>query len=718
MQEPHSKHTASSRPPDPRDFRIIDSSKIDLRVMAQYDNLVEGQQNKQDLESSTFNVRMSQKGSPARMKKAELLQYAREIRTVLRSWEREEWVSAISPEDKTKFTIVNFTKTPDGWDGLALHQGRFKASEKIFVSRIDDFGLTIKPLSSKKSLVSLIMQGLSLEQVAESLVNLAKERNLPFKKLDIPEALKAKADVSEPPSVDGKIDKDLLEDFIVPVQSPSCYLRELGTRKPDSRKRSYSVVPVCKEYTKERGEGGWLINTKDTATRTLAALSLKGPGRWLANKVGIFKQPEYFSTYISSSAYGEPRVFSCWTFKDYAKAFPVDLLFTQLEAFSDEYDELRYHVPGFDLVLRAGELDIKKGYDSEFFLEDEISSKVLKSIASCDSASDKLATFISELSEINESFTTSGPTEESLVFKTDFISRVTEHKKVLYLKPMDKAQGMGIIKVRPLDDGTFCIESNCERTCESLRLFKAGFGHFIKDIPQYVKKALRPWIEFLRRPLSVKDTKGDYTSRILNAEELATFLSEKISGNWIAEEEIPIERIDGARIEFRFYFTPEATNGRYILSGHNAKASSAKVAGNISTFGYGLETFKTIRQLITQRSPELQEEELDKATNEMAQKLFNEAELFLEHFLNSAGRLKSMTLGAKESFEHLNASMGLDIAPVWSEELKSFEWYLVELNACSGDTTRPGTHALESTDPYRGVFVRDRSFLRRELISP
>ncbi|NMC62745.1 MAG: hypothetical protein GYA55_06195 [SAR324 cluster bacterium] len=154
----------------------------------------------------------------------------------------------------------------------------------------------------------------------------------------------------------------------------------------------------------------------------------------------------------------------------------------------------------------------------------------------------------------------------------------------------------------------------------------------------------------------------------------------------IIEREIPFELCNGARVEFRVICQADETDEVPHVVAHYCKESTDPVAANISISGRGTASMEVLKELVKQHHSPTQN-----ADNYM-QQIEKSVNRFAKHYFEQKG-LKSFAV---------------DLVPVWNNEKKELEFWLLEVK------DRFGFTGLWTVDPKLAEEVEKRLSMRRQ----
>ena len=154
----------------------------------------------------------------------------------------------------------------------------------------------------------------------------------------------------------------------------------------------------------------------------------------------------------------------------------------------------------------------------------------------------------------------------------------------------------------------------------------------------------------------------------------------------IIEKEIPYERLNGARVEFRDICQIAEGTDEPSVTARYCKESTDPVAANISISGRGSASEDVLRGLVAQRYNHLTLDQQDNLVDEYQQQMDQSVSTFAKHYYKARGY----------------ASFAVDRVPVWNQEEGKLEFWLLEVQDVFGYS------GLWKVDPEAAQAVSDR----------
>lgn len=233
-----------------------------------------------------------------------------------------------------------------------------------------------------------------------------------------------------------------------------------------------------------------------------------------------------------------------------------------------------------------------------------------------------------------------------------------------YFKPDQGYAGRGVFSVTRGRAGSYVFETNCSDTALALRQYPQDAWSRALNIARHTAMSAK---KLFSMSASRYYEPASYARLTIPDAEAASSLVSVLTGGQptVVEDRIPMERMRGARAEFRIVFEQGWQDKVIQLRGHYAKHSSAEVCGNISVLGVGITSDEAISGLVKNRWSRLYGAACDEKSNDVKHEMFDACERFLEGYIRRTSGVPG--------------TIAIDVVPVYNPASDTFDWYLLEM---------------------------------------
>ncbi|MCB0335335.1 MAG: hypothetical protein KDD62_03495, partial [Bdellovibrionales bacterium] len=403
---------------------------------------------------SALNVHFTSKDSAVRLSLKELLLEAKKFRVALRSWENVPWIRSLTKSPEQSLSINYSSRHYDQETRLVLKGGKFYAEEDVptpgmkWATQPKLFALT-----QRSKLTSLVLNGLDMRVVADSLQEHALAQGVePNPSLTIPAHLNRNVENIVPSfALESNVGIQAL--FPLKVQ-PQLELRRVDNAENEEH---YEALPVARSDR----ELNWQYRKPSGESPVQDIRDLKGPSRWLADKIGVFKQPVFLSHFKAHST-AVPALYQAWTAQELVDLMPLQRMTEACHSPTKEDRTLRFSFPRFEILIQDGSLTIEERNQPTIFCPYEYGSleyddfyssdlrsdlgKLIGSLKSIQHPEEKLHQFVAGLLELDDKIITTATLSDAQSTAAEMIDFVLSSTVPIYCKPMNSCQGNGILK--------------------------------------------------------------------------------------------------------------------------------------------------------------------------------------------------------------------------------------------------------------------------------
>lgn len=244
-------------------------------------------------------------------------------------------------------------------------------------------------------------------------------------------------------------------------------------------------------------------------------------------------------------------------------------------------------------------------------------------------------------------------------------------KKPAYIKGSDSSGGRLIARLGFDEQGNPYIETSSREVNDTIESSISKAEDKIERLKRFQNVDKYAYPESLREKEEEKLLRWVEYSKI-SVESLLIELLAEIK-NPIIEKEIPYETFNGARVEFRMICQTTDTSDIPQVVAHYCKESTDPIAANISISGRGALSDRVMSGLVQHRAAQMEfnngeQPDFAELTKQYMAEITASVNTFAAHYYEERG-LKSFAV---------------DLVPVWNEDTKKLEFWLLEVQDTFG----------------------------------